>query len=139
VAAVVVRIRKGIFMAFLDLREPMAFAVPDAGANARMPGFDSREWSVIRLASRDRLASLGAPGLLARLGAWLFGERINPRLADPRLETLRRTAVEAWHRGFALRESAMAAFAEAGFSADQLDLLLASVAATRPTSRRARA
>lgn len=125
-------------MAFLDLREPMAFAVPDAGANARMPGFDIREWSVIRLAAKDGLASLAPPSLLARLGAWLFGEGINPRLADPRLEALRRTAVEAWHRGFALRESAMAAFREAGFSAEQLDLLLASISAARTTTTKGR-
>jgi hypothetical protein len=128
-------------MAFLDVREPLSaallplipgapFAVAD-NAVADVVGFTPAEWDVILLARNDRLSSLAEPTRLSRLSAWMFGGGIARQLADPRLEALRRLAVQAWHHGYAAPVSAMKAFKAAGFNLDQLELLLASIAAGR--------
>lgn len=89
------------------------------------------EWSVVALARRDSLASLRRPGRLATAFGGLFGVRHTPRLADPRLEALRRMAVLAWHRGYAVAKSAVQAFLAAGFTVDQYEAMMASIAAAR--------
>jgi hypothetical protein len=120
-------------MAFLDFTQPLdtvstGIAAPRTAAKA---DFDPREWRVIRFARQDGLSTLREPTRLDRFIELLFGERPNPQLADSRLEALRRLAVEAWHRGYAVRLSAIAAFREAGFSMAQLELLLAAIGAGR--------
>jgi hypothetical protein len=126
-------------MAYLDVRD-VAEASTYAMPAVEPVGFTRREWQVIVLAQRDGVASLRAPGRLARLMGKLFGEGINPRLADPRLEALRRLAVLAWRDGFAVPVSAIKAIKAFGFSGDQIELLLASVANGRsnkaPNTRR---
>ena len=131
-------------MAYLDVRDgaavssfaPSSYAAPAA----ETIGFTRREWQVIVLAQRDGLASLRPPSRLARLMGKLFGEGVNPRLADPRLEALRRLAVLAWQDSYAVPVSAIKAIKTYGFSADQVELLLASVANGRsgqaPNTRR---
>ncbi len=133
-------------MAYLDVREPISIATaqpitPRADvapaesvgfAYHEWPvGFAHHEWDVIQIARRDGLASLSEPTRMARLSAWLFGGGISLRLADPRLEALRRLAVLAWHHGYVVPVSAIKAFTDAGYSDDQLELLLASVASSR--------
>jgi hypothetical protein len=120
-------------MAYLDTREGFAFAAPVAVASIGAM-FERREWEVIVLAQRDGLASLREPSRLTRAFAWLFGTDINRRLADPKLEALRRLAVLAWHHGYQVPVSAMKAFKSEGFSVDQLELLLASIATSRAAS-----
>ncbi len=121
-------------MAYLDTRDAFACAVPAAAA--QMPAAFARgEWEVIVLAQRDDLTSLREPGRLARIFAALFGGNPDRRLASPRLEALRRLAVLAWHHGYAVPVSAMKAFKEVGFSPDQLELLLASIAQGRTSPR----
>jgi hypothetical protein len=121
-------------MAYLDVRDGFANATPISASP--MPAvFERGEWEVIVLAQRDDLASLRAPGWLARTFAKLFGGNPDRRLASPRLEALRRLAVHAWHHGYAVPVSAMKAFKDAGFSPDQLELLLASVAQGRTSPR----
>jgi len=122
-------------MAFLDFSQPLAgastaIAAPSPEA-ANAAEFDAREWRIIRFARQDSLSSLREPGRLDRLFAILFGSRQNPRLADGRLEALRQLAVEAWHRGYAVPVSAIKAFRAAGFSVEQLELLFASIGASR--------
>lgn len=126
-------------MAYLDVRDVAAassYAIPAA----EPVGFTRREWQVIVLAQRDGLSSLRAPGRLAKLAGKLFGEGINPRLADPRLEALRRLAVLAWQESYAVPVSAIKAIKAFGFSGEQVELLLASVANGRssksPNTRR---
>ena len=93
------------------------------------------EWSVVAFAQRDSLASLREPGrLVAALGS-LFGRR-DHRVADPRLETLRRIAVLAWHRGWQVPTSELRAFVRAGFSLDQYELVQNSIARGRAARRR---
>ncbi len=123
-------------MAYLDTREAFASAIPVTATTAHIPAaFERSEWEVIVLAQRDDLTSLHAPGRLSRTLSKLFGGNPDRRLASPRLEALRRLAVMAWHRGYAVPVSAMKAFKEAGLSPDQLELLLASVAQRRTSPR----
>ena len=89
------------------------------------------EWLVVSLARGDRLSSLRTPGKMATAMGMLFGRRPNPRLADPKLEALRRLSVHAWHRGFAVPVSAVKAFVAAGYTSDHYELLLASVSKAR--------
>lgn len=88
------------------------------------------EWAVVALARRDRLATLRVPGRLSAALGKLFGTRANPRLADPRLETLRRVAVLAWHGGVVVPAGEIADFLAAGFTPGHYDTMLAGIAAT---------
>lgn len=123
-------------MAYLDVRDPAAAATPDFSPRhdpIEPAGFERQEWEVIVLAQQDGLASLRAPTRLARFAALLFGGSVDRRLANPKLEALRRLAVLSWHHGYAVPVSAMKEFKAAGFSMEQLELLLASIANGRPT------
>ena len=92
---------------------------------------------MVALAERDSLASLRAPGRMAVALGTLFGTRPNPRLADERLEALRRIAVLTWHRGYDVPTSAIRHFLDAGFTLDPYELLAGSIATARH-ARRAR-
>ncbi|WP_375197059.1 hypothetical protein [Sphingobium sp.] len=100
-------------------------------ANNAASSFAPLEWQIIQLARHDGLSSLRAPDRWDRLKTWIFGERANPRLANGRLESLRRLAVDAWHRGYAVRPSYLKAFLKAGFNENQLETLLAAISARR--------
>ena len=89
------------------------------------------EWTTVALARRDSLASLRDPSRLSRAMGALFGRSVQPRLADPALEILRRLAVNAWHYGYRLPVSEMKAFLAAGFTVDQLETVLASIGEAR--------
>ncbi|MBV9842000.1 MAG: hypothetical protein JOY99_10835 [Sphingomonadaceae bacterium] len=127
-------------MAYLDLHATFQPATPASRADVPAPqpaSFSPLEWNVIALARRDGLTSLSEPSRLARALGGLFGRGTDARLADPRLETLRRLAVHAWHRGYALPVSELKAFVAAGFSMDQAETLLASVTGVRAGMRAA--
>ena len=89
------------------------------------------EWSVVALAQKDRLSSLKRPGPMSLAMGKLFAKRTNPELADPKLEALRRIAVLAWHRGYAIDSHDIHAFMAAGFSLAQYELVLASISRGR--------
>ena len=93
--------------------------------------FSALEWSVIAIAQRDSLDSLEAPGRIAQGMSVLLGSRQNPRLADDRLEALRRTAVLVWHASEPLDDEEIETFLAADFTRAQYDLLTASVARGR--------
>ena len=121
-------------MAFLDFSQPMAGPAPVASIAQGVStptDFTQQEWQIVALARTDGLRSLQGPGRFVRLRRWIFGEDTNLTLASERLEALRRLAVEAWHRGYAVSLSALAAFRAAGFSTAQLELLLAPISAGR--------
>ena len=61
----------------------------------------------------------------------LFGFGTTSRLADPKLEALRRVAVYAWRRGYALPQVEIDRFVEAGFTIEQAETLVASVTGDR--------
>jgi hypothetical protein len=104
---------------------------------AHRTGFSALEWQVIALAKRDSLSTLHAPSKLTIALDAVFGsKRINPALANPALETLRRVAVLAWHRGFALPLSQIEAFHAAGYSEAQFETLVASILAGQRASKK---
>ena len=93
----------------------------------RKTGFSALEWSVIALAQRDTIGSLAQSGRVSRAIGGLFGLGTRSRLADPRLEALRRLAVHAWRRGFALPMAEINRFLSQGFSEAQMETLVHSV------------
>lgn len=124
-------------MGYLDLNAAYAHAAPldaftgNAARRGEAAEFSPLEWTTILLARRDGLCSLAERSRLSRLFERLFGVAGKPRLADARLEALRRFAVLAWHQGYNVAKSELAMFREAGFSASQAETLLASVAVAR--------
>ena len=102
-------------MAFLAFAEPgnagyarvsaqgLAADAPRVTAPAEdRPVLSELERSVIGLARGDGLSTLRQPGRLSRGLELVFGVRISPMLADPKLEALRRVAVLSWKRGYAI-------------------------------------
>ena len=119
-------------MAYLDLDN--LFPAPGSSRNSRAPevaGFSALEWSVIALAKRDPLRSIDEPSRLSRAIGGLFGAGTSSRLADPRLEALRRLAIHAWRRGFALPVAEIERFLVAGFTEAQMETLVTSVTGLR--------
>ena len=121
-------------MAYLDLDNMFASPVTSRAQTAAAPaptGFSALEWSVIALAKRDTLRSLAGPSRMSRAMGSLFGLSTASRLADPRLEALRRLAVYAWRRGFALPMAEINNFIASGFVEGQIETLVASVTGMR--------
>lgn len=122
-------------MAYLDFADSAQasttrignWTVPARPAVAPAVSFSAIEWSVVALAKRDGPRSLAEPGRLMTAVRTILGKAPDIRLADPRLEALRRTAVLAWHWGKRLPASEIAAFHEAGFTRVQLDTLMHSL------------
>lgn len=105
---------------------PQLTPTPDEAA-----GLSALEWSVVALARRDSLASLRRPGRLAVALGGVFGTRHNPRLADAKLEGLRRMAVYAWHHGYAVPQSQVRAFLAAGYTLDHYETMMASISVAK--------
>ena len=121
-------------MAYLDIDNMFAAPVRSRGAQAPVTveaGFSAIEWSVIAVSRRDSIASLEEPGRMSRALGSLFGFGTISKLADPRLEALRRLSVHAWRRGYALPQAEIDRFLEAGFTIDQAETLVASVTGDR--------
>ena len=87
--------------------------------------FTPLEWSVIRLSRGDHLWSVN-PTSFQRLVNALLARQAN-RLANDRLEALRRIAVISRRFGFEAPAEAVGAFLAAGFSVEQYELLVSSV------------
>lgn len=115
-------------MAYLARLEPhdADVIVLPAMAAPRSPAFTALEWSVIRLARIDDLWTIRPMGLVRRFWNALVG-RVNPELANPQLEALRRMAVLSWHFGFTVPGEAIADFLSEGFNLAQYELLVTSI------------
>ena len=109
----------------LDSR-PIALLAP---ADNSEPGFSALEWSIIRLMRKDGLSTIREPGPVRRFVNWLIGPTSNPRLANERLEALRRMAVLSWNFGFSIPGEDIADFVSAGFTIEQYELLVSTVRA----------
>ena len=119
-------------MAYVDFNAVLpGVSAPIAPAQPLRKTLTPLEWSVVALARRDSLGSLRRPGRLSIALGGLFGTRHNPRLADPALEALRRMAVLSWHHGFAVPASELRSFVASGYSIDQYETMLASIAAAK--------
>lgn len=88
--------------------------------------FTWEELSVIDLAKHDGVWSLRPDSRLRRLGAFLFGIEPAKPLANKRLESLRRLAVQVWRRG-KLTRAAVEEFLAAGFSRRHAEAVLAKI------------
>ena len=107
--------------------------VGTASAPARLSAL---EWSIVAMAERDGLSSIREPSrFIAALGS-LFGLRRANRLANERLEALRRLAILAWHHRWNVPKSELASFFDAGFTVDQYELIQASIGQARSARRR---
>lgn len=98
-------------------------------------GLSALEWSVVAIARTDSLATLRAAGPFERAIRAVFG-RPNPRLADDRLEALRRMAVLSWHGGYAVPPHAVRSFLAAGYAPDQYEAMVDAVSAARAIPQR---
>lgn len=95
-------------------------------------GLSALEWQVVALASKDGLETLKPRRPRSRLGRLIFGERKTAlTLANPRLEALRRLAVEAWHEGYAVSWGAVSGAEAAGFSDAQIGAAMDAIASRR--------
>lgn len=120
-------------MAYLAFAEAAAgcAAAPVPASFRPKPAFSPLEWSVVALARRDKVASLREPGRISVAMGVLFGERPNPRLADPHLEALRRMAVLSWRHGYEVDTSEIRRFVDAGYDLRQYELMVDSIAADK--------
>lgn len=126
------------YLAFTDVLGAAAPAIPQPQPLSSSPAadrprarFSALEWSVVALAERDSLSTLQSPGRVAVALGTLFGSRLNPQLADSKLEALRKIAVLTWHQGYHIAESAIRGFLGAGFTQDHYALLASSITNAR--------
>lgn len=89
------------------------------------------EWSVVAMAEKDGISSLREPSRFTSALSSLFGVRRPNRLANDRLESLRRLAVHAWRDGWNVPDSELREFLAAGYSLDQYELVQTSVGQAR--------
>jgi hypothetical protein len=115
-------------LAYLDL----AFGVPRAAIAAGnacnvTPQHDAfarlalLEQQVIVLARYDHASSLRNPGRIDAALSWLFGWKSASKLADPRLEALRRYAVTFRLQGEELPQEESDRLIDAGYAASALN------------------
>jgi len=102
------------------------------------PRLSALEWSIVAMAERDGLSSIREPGRYMKALRSLFGLKAPNRLANDRLELLRRIAILAWHHGWNVPKSELKAFLEAGFTSDQFELIQNSLGQARAARRRRR-
>jgi len=96
------------------------------------------EWSIVAMAQKDGVSSLREPSRFLAALASVFGERRPKRLANDRLEVLRRLAVYAWHYHWNVPDSELRAFLAAGFSMDHYNLIQASIDRARSSAAQKR-
>jgi hypothetical protein len=94
------------------------------------------EWSIVAMAERDTLASLREPGRFLSALTSLFGLKPANRLANERLEALRRISVLAWRKHWNVPKSELRSFFDAGFTPDHYELIQKSIGQARIAQRR---
>ncbi len=132
-------------MAFLDCRDgthasappslhtpSLHTARPEAAAPELRHRFTPHEQRVLALARLDGPETLLEPRQRGWLARFVLGPTPpSPRLANPRLEALRRLAVQAWDKGYLVPASALKDACKAGFSEDQVGALLDTIGRAR--------
>lgn len=111
-------------------------AAPPANEAEERPVLTELERSVIGIARHDGLSTLRQPGRLSRWLGLLFGVRISPQLADPKLEALRRIAVLSWKRGYSIASAEVKAFLASGYSPAYYELVVDTIASARQSEAR---
>lgn len=93
-------------------------------------GLSELEWRVVAIARDDGPRSLNPEGFFVRLSRELFGLPLARRLADERLEALRRFSVRAWYWDL-IRTGDVKILMNAGYSSTSVFQILAHVAGFR--------
>ncbi|MEO6256988.1 MAG: hypothetical protein ABIO69_09280 [Sphingomicrobium sp.] len=106
------------------------------GTAAPAARLSALEWSIVAMAERDPLSSIREHGRFITALESIFGLKRAGRLANERLEALRRVAILIWHHRWNVPKSEVAAFLAAGFSADHFELIQTSIGQARPARRR---
>jgi hypothetical protein len=88
------------------------------------------EWKVVNMALDDGPRSLKPEGLMARISRDLFGFPVPQKLANARLEALRRFCVRAWHWDV-VRLRDVRTLIDAGYSRADVRRILAHVGSYR--------
>lgn len=121
-------------MAYLDLALDLPRAALVASAMGPVHDTVSRiaplERQVLQLAAADTRSSLNEPGRIVKMLCWVFAVRSANRLADPRIEALRRFAVMARVHGDALPDAEVDRLIGAGFVRETLAEIRKLVAAS---------
>ena len=111
-------------MAYLDLALDLprsAIGAVSAPQHDPVSRVAPLERSVVALARNDSRRSLRAPGRIDAFLRWIFGITPTNRLADPRLEALRRFAVLLRLRGDRLPAQETQSLIAAGYRHEALD------------------
>lgn len=108
---------------------PSRAAIVPCAPQAQNPAvLSALEWSIVAMAERDGIASVREQGRLGSLLRRFFGLKPANRLANERLEALRRVAVFAWRYRWSVPKSEVCAFVAAGYSISQLELMQSRIA-----------
>lgn len=113
-----------------EMQQPARKASPEAETQASV-GLSDLEWSIVGMAARDSLASLRTANRFWSLVNAIFGIKPANRLANDKLESLRRIAVLAWRYRWNVPQSELQAFLDAGYSSDHFNLLQNRIAQAR--------
>ena len=111
------------------LRLPQVVPVPKP--HAAPTTLTALEWSIVAMAEKDAISSLREPSRFVSALRSLFGVRRPNRLANDRLEALRRLAVYAWHHRWNVPDSELREFVSAGYSLDHYQLVQSSIVQAR--------
>lgn len=126
------------YVDFQDLGGAMAAGHAGPTPDPVPAGSDSLtalEWSVVAMARRDGRTSLRRPDRIST--AWrALSRQPNPRLADGRLEALRRMAVLTWRDGYTVPSREVRTFLDAGFTPGQYETMVDRISAARMTPPR---
>lgn len=94
------------------------------------PSLSQLEWRIVEIAREDGPRSLNPDGFLTRVSRELFGLPLVRRLADERLEALRRFCVRAWYWDL-IRSRDLRPLIDAGYSSSAVFQILAHIAGYR--------
>ena len=111
---------------------------PEIVGTVIVPRLSALEWSIVAMAEQDKLSSIREPSRYMKALRGLLGLKVPNRLANDRLEVLRRIAILAWHHGWNIPKWELKAFLEAGFTTDQFELIQNSLGQARAALRRRR-
>lgn len=103
------------------LRQRSHVAHPPRHRELRQVTLSQLERQVVTIARTDTLASLREDRRVRWVTRKLTGSRCSNKLADPRLEALRRFAVIAHHDPAAIDDAEIGRMRQAGFSVSQMD------------------
>jgi hypothetical protein len=102
----------------------------NAVALIQQSSLNELEWRVVEIARADGPRSLNPDGRLARFFRDFFGFPVTRKLANARLEALRRFCVRAWFWDL-IRTADMRMLIDAGYSSFDVVQILAHVAGCR--------